>query len=163
MNNSLPRLIDGMIATLRKEIIPRVDGEFARGQAFGLIYMLNSIKLRASWSNEYLLEQLRALDEASRELEAMAADLPGAPLPATRAPAQTLAAGELETMRDQGDRRLCELIDWLTTHRETVAPEAAARAEAAIDRYLNRQLKWELSTSAKPMFVEISSGAEKSA
>ena len=27
MNNSLPRLIDGMVATLRKEIIPHIDGD----------------------------------------------------------------------------------------------------------------------------------------
>ena len=163
MNNSLPRLIDGMVAALRKEIIPCIEGDFARGQAFGLIYMLNSLKLRASWSNEFLLEQLRALDAASREFEGLAEGLPGAPLPTGRAPAQTPVAAELEAMRDEGDARLCELIDWLTTHRETLAPEAAARAEAAIDRYLARQLKWELATSAKPMFAEISSGAEKSA
>ena len=42
MNNSLPRLIDGMVATLRKEVIPRVEGDFARGQAFGVIYMLKA-------------------------------------------------------------------------------------------------------------------------
>jgi hypothetical protein len=29
MNNSLPRLIDRMIATLRKEVIPHIDGDFA--------------------------------------------------------------------------------------------------------------------------------------
>ena len=44
MNNSLPRLIEGMVATLRSEIIPHLDGEFARGQAFGVIYMLNNIR-----------------------------------------------------------------------------------------------------------------------
>jgi hypothetical protein len=27
MNNSLPRLIDGMVATLRKEIISHIDGD----------------------------------------------------------------------------------------------------------------------------------------
>ena len=43
--------------------------------------MLNSLKLRASWSNAFLAEQLRALDDVSRELEKLAADLPGAPLP----------------------------------------------------------------------------------
>lgn len=42
MNNSLERLIDGMVATLREEVIPQVGTEFARGQAFGVIYMLNS-------------------------------------------------------------------------------------------------------------------------
>ena len=60
MNNSLPRLIDGMIATLREEVIPHVEGEFARGQAFGLIYMLNSIRLRADWSPAFVGEQLAA-------------------------------------------------------------------------------------------------------
>ena len=59
MNNSLARLIDGMVATLRKEVIPRVEGDYARGQAFGVIYMLNSLKLRCSWSNAFLVEQLR--------------------------------------------------------------------------------------------------------
>jgi hypothetical protein len=163
MNNSLPRLIDGMIATLRREIIPHVEGDFARGQAFGLIYMLNSIRLRASWSNEFLLEQISALDEVSRELEGAVADLPGAPVLAIRAPADIHTATKLETMRDQGDARLCELIDWLASRRDTLSQSTVARADAIIERYLNRQLKWELTTSAKPMFDEISRGSEKGA
>ena len=136
MNNSLPRLIDGMIATLRREVIPHVDGDFARGQAFGLIYMLNSIRLRASWSNVFLLEQIRALEEASRELEAA---------------------------RDRGDAKICELIDWLAAHRDAAPASAVARADAIVARYVHRQLKWELSTSARPMFDEMSRGSEKSA
>jgi hypothetical protein len=163
MNNSLPRLIDGMIATLRREIIPHVDGDFARGQAFGLIYMLNSIRLRASWSSAFLLEQIGALEQASRELEGAVADLPGAPMPAIRAPAGLPSATELETMRDQGDAQLCELIDWLASRRDNLSPAAVAPADAIIERYLNRQLKWELTTSAKPMFDEISRGSEKGA
>jgi hypothetical protein len=66
-------------------------------------------------------------------------------------------------MRDQGDGRLCELIDWLADRRDTLSPAAVARADAIIERYLNRQLKWELTTSAKPMFDEISRGSEKGA
>lgn len=163
MNNSLPRLIDGMIATLRREIIPGIEDDFARGQAFGMIYMLNSIRLRASWSNGFLLEQIRALDEASCEIGIALADLPDAPRPAVVAPAELLAASALEAMRDEGDARICELIDWLEARRETAPASALARADAAIARYINRQLKWDLSTSAKPMFEEISRGAEKGA
>jgi hypothetical protein len=163
MNNSLPRLIDGMIATLRREVIPHVEGDFARGQAFGLIYMLNSIRLRASWSNAFLLEQVSALEEVSRELEGTVADLPGAPVPAIRTPGDLPSATALETMRDQGDARLCELIDWLASRRDALSPAAVAHADAIIERYLNRQLKWELTTSAKPMFDEISRGSEKGA
>jgi hypothetical protein len=163
MNNSLPRLIDGMIATLRREIIPHVEGDFARGQAFGLIYMLNSIRLRASWSGAFLIEQISALQDVSRELEDAVADLPGAPAPAIRAPSDLPTATELEAMRDQGDARLCELIDWLAQRRGSLPEPAMARADAIIARYLDRQLKWELATSAKPMFDEISRGSEKGA
>ena len=163
MNNSLPRLIDGMVATLRKEVIPHIEGDFARGQAFGVIYMLNSLKLRASWSNEFLIEQLRALEEAARELDGLGAGIPAALVPGKCAPPEAPAAAELEAMRDQGDERISALIEWLASNRESVSTVAAAHIEAAIDRYLHRQLKWELSTSAKPMFVEISGGVERSA
>jgi len=163
MNNSLPRLIDGMVATLRNEVIPHIEDDFARGQAFGVIYMLNSLKLRASWSNEFLVEQLRALEEASRDLAAVGAEIPAGLVLGVHAPDQAPASTELEAMRNQGDERISALIDWLAAHRDSVSAEAAAHVEAAIDRYLHRQLKWELSTSAKPMFVEISGGAERSA
>src|SRR5258708_6780315 len=135
MNNSLPRLIDGMIATLRREIIPHVEGDFARGQAFGLIYMLNSIRLRAAWSNAFLLEQISALQEAGRELEGAVADLPDAPAPVIRAPADLPTATELETMRDQGDRWLCELIDWLANPRATLSQPACPPAQPITPLY----------------------------
>jgi hypothetical protein len=162
VNNTLPRLIEGMVATLRKEVIPHIDGDFARGQAYGVIYMLNSIKLRAAWSNAFLSEQLRALEEASLELRTVAAELPGAPLPEARERANLPDTAELEAVRNAGDRRICELIDWLAANQATIAPGALARAEATIDSYLNRQSTFELKTSAKPMFMEISGGVEKS-
>ena len=162
MNNSLSRLIDGMVAQLRKEVIPHVDGDYARGQAFGIIYMLNSLKLRASWSNGFLIEQLRALEDASRALTPLAAELPGAPIPDTRAPAGLPDAETLQAMRDEGDKRLCELIDWLSSRRADLPAETLARVDSVLDAYLARQSKFELTTSAKPMFVEMSGGAEKS-
>jgi len=160
VNNSLGRLIDGMAATLKSEVIPHVEGDYARGQAFGVIYMLNSLKLRASWSNAFLVGQLRALEQASRALVAIAADLPGAPLPDVRAPQELPGAGDLEALRDDGDAKLCALIEWLAEHGRE-APEAVARAQAIVDDYINRQTKYELATSAKPMFVEMSGGAQK--
>ena len=159
MNNSIARLVDGMAATLRTEVIPHIDNEYARGQAFGVIYMLNSLKLRASWSNVFLTGQLRALEETSRELADLAPDLSGAPLPNIRAPRDLPDVSDLEAIRDEGDAKLCALIDWLKENGD-VAPEAIARARAIIDEYLNRQTKYELASSARPMFVEMSGGSE---
>lgn len=160
MNNSVSRLIEGMVATLRREVIPHVEGDFARGQAYGVIYMLNSLQRRAAWSNRFLSEQLRALSKASHDLEALAAELPGAPIPTVATPPELPDAAALEAARNAGDERLCALIDWLAERREALPATAVARAEAIIDDYLNRQLKWELETSAKPMFTEISRGSE---
>ena len=163
MNNSLPRLIDGMVATLRKEVIPHIDGDFARGQAYGVIYMLSSIKAARRLVERVPFEQLRALEETSLELRTLAAELPGAPLPDAREPRE--AARLPPNWRRSATRaieRICELIDWLAANRATVAPWRSHPSEAAIDKYLNWQSRFELKTSAKPMFVEMSGGVEKS-
>lgn len=144
MNNSLPRLIDGMVETLRQDVIPHVDGEFARGQAFGVIFMLRSIALRASWSAEFIGERAARLRELADRLQRV--ELPaGAPRPPD-AP-------------DQGDAYVCELVDWLA---QVPAGDAAREAWAAVDAYIHRQLKHEIATSTRPMFAEISLGAEES-
>ena len=154
MNNSLPRLIDGMVATLRSEIIPHLDGEFARGQAFGVIYMLNNIRLRADWSPAFLGEQLTALAELAAVLQGLGVEAKFIPETAR----DSTDPRVLEALRDEGDRRVCALMDWLEQQRAQLPADTASALDAALFRYMNRQLKWELSTSAKPMFAEISSG-----
>ncbi len=157
MNNSLPRLIEGMVATLRSEIIPHLDGDFARGQAFGVIYMLNNIRLRTDWSPAFLGEQLAALAALAAALDGLGVD--------TKLIPETVQGSTdprvLEALRDEGDRRVCCLMDWLEQQRVTLATDTVSALDAALFRYMNRQLKWELSTSAKPMFAEISSGNEQ--
>ena len=154
MNNSLPRLIEGMVATLRSEIIPHLAGEFARGQAFGVIYMLNNIRLRADWSPSFLGEQLAALAELAAALQALGVEAKFIPETAR----DSTDPRVLEALRDEGDRRVCALMDWLEQQRAQLPADTASALDAALFRYMNRQLKWELSTSAKPMFAEISSG-----
>ena len=46
MNNSLDRLIEGVAATLRSDVIPNVTDAYARGQAIGVIDLLNNIAPR---------------------------------------------------------------------------------------------------------------------
>ncbi|MGQ0622475.1 MAG: hypothetical protein ACT4QA_21635 [Panacagrimonas sp.] len=158
MNNSLARLIEGMVATLRSEVIPHVDTEFARGQAYGVIYLLNSIRLRAEWSAGFFREQLAAQLELREALAPLHKELDGPDLPDT---APTGADSKtLELLRDANDERICELIVWRSDKAALIGTERANVIEAALQRYMNRQLKWELQTSAKPMFAEMSSGSE---
>ena len=159
MNNSLARLLEGIIDTLRQDILPELQGEFVRGQAFGIIYALNSVKLRAAWSSNFLLAQLDSLDELAADIGSLAQSLPQMPaldLPAERTPDPAV----LERIRNQADASLCGIIDWLHANGETMAAEPRARLDAAIRAYVHRQLKHEIATSARPMFAEISSGVE---
>lgn len=156
MNNSLHRLIDGMVTTLRQEVIPQVGTEFARGQAFGLIYMLNSIRLRAAWSPEFLGHQIAAQLELSQALKPLLEGLDAPALP--QAAATGLGGTALESVRDENEARICALIDWSAT--AGLHAQRAGTIEAQVRAYMDRQLKWELQTSAKPMFAEMSSGTE---
>lgn len=156
MNNSLHRMIEGMAATLRLEVIPQIGTEFARGQAYGVIYMLNSLALRASWSPAFLGEQIAA---QLMLRDALAPLLVGCDAPALpQAPAPGLGIEALEALRDDNDGRICALIDW--AGRATLAAELATAIEAQLRACMDRQLKWELQTSARPMFAEMSSGSK---
>ncbi len=150
MNNSLGRLIDGMVETLRQDILPNLEGEFVRGQLYGVIYALKSLQLRASWSSSFLLEQISALRALREATTSLPAEAPRVTLPA----ALPHDAGELEALRDAGDAAVSALIGWLATHEHPAA-------ETAVRAYIHRQLKHDLQTSAKPMFAEISLGKEQ--
>ena len=165
MNNSFPRLIDGMCATLRDEVLTRLDDEFARGQVFGVICLLNTFKVRADWSAGFLLQQIdaqrSALDAAaallSQQPAAASAPMhPPAPLPVATPIADLLAR------RDDGNRRIGELLAWLDSAREPLAPEAANRLENLLRGAMRAEVDIELKNSSRPMFAQMSSGQDES-
>jgi hypothetical protein len=159
VNNSFERIIDGMIDALRLEIIPHTHGEYPRGQAFGIIFLLQSLKLRASWSPAFLQEQLVALRDLRTALSAIDGLPADAPVP--RLADQAVTPQEMIALRDAGDERVGALIDWLQSQRATLGPGVAASIEAATNDYIRRQLRHEMQTSAKPMFAAISLGREE--
>ena len=156
MNNSLKRLIEGMAATLRNEVIPHVGTEFARGQAFGVIYMLNSIALRAAWSTAFVGEQIAAQIALRDALASLLVGIDAPALPQEGSAGLDIEA--LEALRDRNEDRICGLVEW---HGGAgLDARRAAAIEQALRIYMDRQLKHELQTSAKPMFAEMSSGSE---
>ena len=164
MNNSFARLIDGMCATLRTEVLSRLDDEFARGQVFGVINLLNTFKVRADWSAGFLLEQIAAqrstVDEviALVKREAAAASLP--PLPFSPQPVATPIA-DLLALRDQGNRAIGDLLRWLDAERGSLGAEAAYQAEQLLRKAMLAEVGIELKNSPRPLFAEMSSGKEE--
>jgi uncharacterized protein (DUF58 family) len=155
MNNSFTRLIDGMCATLRAEVLTRLDDDFARGQVFGVINLLNTFKVRADWSAGFLLEQIAAQQrvlDAVRPLVALA--LPDAPLP------QPVPVADLLSRRDEGNQALATVLAWLDADGLQLSAEQRAQVEAQLRQAMRTEVDLELKHSPRPLFAEMSSGRE---
>ena len=170
MNNSFPRLIDGMCATLRTEVLNRLDDEFARGQVFGVINLLNTFKARADWSAGFLLEQIaaqrQALDGVAALIKGSALGGPDGAVPSMPAiaqgvmPASTPVADLLAT-RDANNRSIEALMQWLDQAAQPLPPAAAAQAHSLLRQAMRAELSIELKNSPRPLFAEMSSGREE--
>jgi hypothetical protein len=160
MNNSFPRLIDGMCATLRMEVLSRLDDEFARGQVFGIINLLNTFKLRADWSTDFLSQQVSIQCHALEHVRSLIASVPLAPKVATLTSPQVVSPNELLSLRDSANLEIGRLLDWLASAKENL-PEATALAiESELRQSMRREIEIELKSSPRPLFAEMSSGQE---
>lgn len=165
MNNSFTRLIDGMTATLRSEVLSRLDDEFARGQVFGVINLLNTFKARADWSAGFLLQQIAAQEGAigaAASLLREGAAPPEPPLPPLPAPAQLdpTPIVSLLARRDANNEAVSGLLAWIDAHRDALDKAAVRQAEALLRQGMRAEVDIELKNSPRPLFAEMSSGRE---
>ena len=163
MNNSFDRLIDGMCATLRAEVLTRLADEFARGQVFGVINLLNTFKVRADWSADFLLQQIAAqggaIDGAMALLRGAKAAAALPDIPANALPAVT-PVSDLLAQRDDGNRAIGALLAWLDTEHARLAPETVATVEQILRAAMRAEVDLDLKNSPRPLFAEMSSGRE---
>lgn len=160
MNNSFSRLIDGMCTTLRTEVLSRLDDEFARGQVFGVINLLNTFKSRADWSTHFLSQQVQAQCSALQAVQALLQDVPDAPSLALRQAPVPVTPSELQTQRDEANREITQLLQWLDHARAQLPDEKAQAIEAQLRLSMRREIEIELKNSPRPLFSEMSSGRE---
>ena len=160
MNNSFPRLSDGVCQTLRTEVLSRVDDEYARSQIYGVINLLNTFKLRADWSAGLLLQQIDAQQQALRSAALLAEGVATAPVAAvTPLPVATPIA-ELLDLRDECNRHIGRWLDWLHAGAGTLAAEPRQAIEAALLQAMRAEVELELRHSPRPLFAEMSGAAE---
>jgi hypothetical protein len=162
MNNSFPRLIDGMCATLRTEVLSRLDDEFARGQVFGVINLLNTFKVRADWAGDFLLAQLAAQRQAIEGVRELLAAAPASAVPAlpdARVP-EMPSIDDLIARRDEGNRALAGLQAWLDNAGSSAPAELRRRIETLLRGAMRAEVDIEVKYSPRPLFAEMSSGRE---
>jgi hypothetical protein len=155
MNISLDRLIEGIIATLRTDVIPRVSDPYGRGQAVGVIDLLNNIAPRLDWAREPIETAVSEKLSLLGEVEALIPELKrGEPLPRLDPSAST---PELIVMRDRLDAAICDALVRLEDMRRTDGK--ADQAIAILVDGMRRELKREMKLTRKPLFAEIASGS----
>lgn len=161
MNNSFPRLIDGMVATLQEGVLPNLKGDFLRGQVYGVIYILNQMKVRGDWSVTFLAEQIAAQQAMFAEVERLAERLPLRP-PAFVYPAFTevLTAHKLEALRNEANQCIGDMLKWLREHREVIKSDKADAIDRVIRDYLLLEIRIEMKNTARSMFAEMSQNTE---
>jgi hypothetical protein len=162
MSTSFDRLIDGMIDALRAHVLPNSADDFARGQLFSVIFALNGLKLNADWKAGPLLEQVRVQDSAFAAVRQLARNMEHPDIPATpRADESIIDPAHIEARRDEGDRKLGELLFWATGERARAAdPVASNEIERLLRRLICDQLKVEIGTTPRSMLLQIATGEE---
>lgn len=153
MNIPLSRLIEGIIATMRSDVIPHVADPYARGQAVGVIDLLNNIAPRVEWAQAPLARLVQAKRDLLAEIAALAPGvtlLPGADQPLDSADDLLAAKGRL-------DAAIGDAIALIWPRRHEAA---FGRAAALVQAHLHDEMAAELKMTRKPLFAEIASGGE---
>jgi len=152
MNNSLERLIAGIIATLRTDVIPNVSDAYARGQAIGVIDLLNNIAPRLEWARAPLAEAVAQRRNAVRAVRAL---VPHAPAGAAGLSDQAIAAASSELAAER-DRLDGEISDLIARTQSAGASGDVAAATALLRQHVHDELARDMKLTKKPLFAEIS-------
>ena len=152
MNNSLDRLVEGIIATLRTDVIPNVTDDYARGQAIGVIDLLNNIAPRLEWQRAPLLKAV----EARREVIRQVASLKGTRTESSHAgkAGEDLSSNDLIAERDQLDGEISDLVAWAFSAQS----EPALAARPLLRTHMHDDAAREMKLTKKPLFAEIAKG-----
>jgi hypothetical protein len=160
MTNSLERIFDGIIDALQSSVIPAIEDESARSQAYGVLDMLRNLKPRVEWSlgplHDDVSQQLTLIARIAALTERVTPAPPAAPVDAALPP--RLTSAEVEPMRDRLDEYLCEVLRWADENRSRLPDGRAEEIEAAIRDQQRARLRREVKLTAPPLFGEISRG-----
>jgi hypothetical protein len=161
MSHSFDHLIDGMIETIRSRVMPQLGDASVRGQAYGVIYALEGLKLSADWAVAPLLRQIVLQDQAFAEVSRLAEGLDHPSIPSVpRLSSTTCDGAELERLRNDGDRKLGELLLWASGSAAESDSARAKAIEQMLRLNMREQLKVDISIMPKSMFHELATGEE---
>ena len=154
MNLPLQRLIDGIVATMRADVIPHVSDPYARGQAVGVIDLLHNIAPRIEWAQAPLA---RLVAEKRRLLSEIAASIPAFEAASAQRVPGTHTADDLLALKAELDAAIGDAIAVIWPRRHE-APFGALMD--VVKAHLHDEMVAEMKITRKPLFAEIASGGD---
>jgi hypothetical protein len=152
MNVSLERLLEGIIATLRTDVIPNVSDAYARGQAVGVIDLLNNIGPRIEWARAPVAAAIAEKRELLRKVGELLPDVPSRPADGGDA----ISTAELMAERDRLDAEIGDALALI--HAGDAGKAGARQALALLKQHMHDELARETKLTRKPLFAEIAGG-----
>jgi hypothetical protein len=156
MNISLERLLEGIIVTLRSDVIPNVSDAYARGQAVGVIDLLNNIGPRIEWARAPVVQ---AIAEKRALLRNVGELLPDMPVSET-SDADATTTAELAAERDRLDAEIGDVLALIHSRQSAGKAEARQQALGLLKQHMHDELSREMKFTRKPLFAEIASGGD---
>jgi hypothetical protein len=158
MNISLERLLEGIIVTLRSDVIPNVSDAYARGQAVGVIDLLNNIGPRIEWARAPVVQAIAEKRALLRKVGELLPDMPSHPADSTDATSTV----ELMAERDKLDAAIGDVLA-LIHSRQPAGKAEANQALGLLKQHMHDELSREMKLTRKPLFAEIASGGDRKA
>ncbi|UVC08857.1 hypothetical protein IHQ71_27700 [Rhizobium sp. TH2] len=152
MNNSLDRLVEGIIATLRIDVIPNVTDDYARGQAIGVIDLLNNIAPRLEWQRAPLMKAVEARRKVIRQVTSLKGTT--AEFPHADKTGDDPSSNDLITERDRLDGEISDLVSWAFSKQT----DAAITARPLLRKHMHDDAAEQMKLTKKPLFAEIAKG-----
>jgi hypothetical protein len=157
MKIALERLIEGIIATLRADVIPNIPDAYARGQAVGVIDLLNNIVPKIEWAREPLIN---AVAEKTALLSEITGLLPEVSTLVRSGEAQIISTAELSAERDRLDAAICEILVLLGPQKPNRSAGTREQVLGLLKRHIHDELVQQMKLTRKPLFAEIASGED---
>lgn len=161
MNNSLERVLDGIAQALRRDVIPRLDDEYATGQALAVIDLINNLKPRLDWAVPPLLARAAAQQTLMKELQELLSGIPDCPLTGEPLSPLPVDGSSLHALCDRLDGLIGATVRWIGA-RPPGFSQSTDKAQAAISRHVHAALRRDMALTARPLFAEIARGNDTS-
>ncbi len=136
MNLTVERVVDGLVETLEREVLPDLQSRFARGQLHAALDVLANLRDRIEWRTDLLRADAEATATALTEL---AAGMREAGLGGDAAAIETgLAEAPAEPPAARAEALRAEMVAALEVVA-TLAPETGEALEGGLRGYLVQQ------------------------